>query len=428
MLENSTPIDSLQRFFPHVSLKTNLVPRVFGGVCFVANHKPSHDKLDPRALRCIFIGYSSTQKGYRCYYPPTCRFFVTKDATFDEFLPYYFPCPPATSSSPSDSIDFLIPHPIVRSTLTIPRHPPSPFPSSPSDASQEASPSPNPTPLEASQEALIPPPQEAPSMSHPDPPPVPPYAPLGLPPLPPEKRYDKTWYTCLPTKSSAVLSPSPDSTHATLNFAPSCSSDVPEHLSPAQSHLSLVSMTSPMSPPLYPLAHYVSSHHLSSPFHAFLTSIDAISLPKTVDVALTSPPWRNAMLEELQALAKNDTWDLVPLPPGKHLVGSRWVYAVKQQSDGSLEWHKARVVAKGFTQKYDIDYQETFAPVAKMKTVRILLALAARRGWSLQQYDVKNVFLHGDLTEEIYMALPPGYYSLVPSTPSSVVCRLKKAL
>ena len=134
------------------------------------------------------------------------------------------------------------------------------------------------------------------------------------------------------------------------------------------------------------------------------------------------------MLEELQALAKNDTWDLVPLPPGKHLVGSRWVYVVKQQSDGSLEWHKARVVAKGFTQKYDIDYQETFAPVAKMKTIRILLALAAHRGWSLQQYDVKNAFLHRDLTEEIYMALPPGYHSLVPSTPSSVVFRLKKAL
>ena len=191
VLENSTPIDSLQRFFPHVSLKTNLVPRVFGGVCFVANHQPSHDKLDPRALRCIFIGYSSTQKGYRCYYPPTCRFFVTKDATFDEFLPYYFPCPPATSSSPSDSIDFLIPHPIVHSTLTIPRHPPSPLPSSPSDVSQEASPSPNPTPLEASQEALIPPPQEAPSMSHPDPPPVPPYASLGLPPLPPENAMTK---------------------------------------------------------------------------------------------------------------------------------------------------------------------------------------------------------------------------------------------
>ena len=268
-----------------------------------------------------------TQKGYCCYYPPTRLFFVTKDTTFDEFLPYYFPSPPATSSSPSDSIDFLIPHSIVRSTLTIPQHPPSPLPSSLSNA--PLSPSPSPTPPEASQEALILPPQEAPSMSPLDPPLVPPsYAPLRLPPLPLEQRYGKTWYARLPTKSCVVRAPSPDSTHATLQIAPSFSSDVLEHLSPAQSHLSLISTTSPK--PLYPLAHYVSSHRLYSHFYAFLNSIDSISIPTTVDVALTSPPWRNAMLEELQALAKNDTWDLVPLPLGKHLVGSRWVYAIRQ--------------------------------------------------------------------------------------------------
>ena len=100
--------------------------------------------------------------------------------------------------------------------------------------------------------------------------------------------------------------------------------------------------------------------------------------------AFASSPWRRAMEEELRALAQNHTWDLVPLPAGKHLVGSRWVYAIKENYDGSLEQHKARVVAKGFTQKYGLDYQETFAPVAKMNTVRILLALAAHFGWTLQ--------------------------------------------
>ena len=144
--------------------------------------------------------------------------------------------------------------------------------------------------------------------------------------------------------------------------------------------------------------------------------------------ALASSPWRCAMEEELRALAQNHTWDLVLLPAGKHLVGSRWVYAIKENSDGSLERHKARMVAKGFTQKYGVDYQETFAPVAKMNTIHILLALVAHRGWTLQQYDVKNAFLHGNLIEEIYMALPPGYYSWAPSTPASVVCRLWKSL
>ena len=86
------------------------------------------------------------------------------------------------------------------------------------------------------------------------------------------------------------------------------------------------------------------------------------------------------------------------------------------------------MVAKGFTQKYGLDYHETFAPVAKMNIVRLFLALAAHRGWTLQQYDVKNAFLHSDLTEEIYMALPPGYSSLVSSTPASVVYRLQKSL
>ena len=147
-----------------------------------------------------------------------------------------------------------------------------------------------------------------------------------------------------------------------------------------------------------------------------------------MDDALSSSPWRRAMEEELQALAQNHTWDLVPLPQGKHVVGSRWVYAVKEHSDGSLERYKARVVAKGFTQKYGLDYKETFAPVAKMNTVSLLLALAAHWGWIMQQYDVKNAFLHGDLTKEIYMALPPEYSSLVPSTQASVVCRLRKSL
>ena len=113
--------------------------------------------------------------------------------------------------------------------------------------------------------------------------------------------------------------------------------------------------------------------------------------------------WKAAMIEEMKALEKNRTWELVTMPMGKEHVGYKWVHTVKQNPDGKVERCKARLVAKGYTQTYGIDYDETFAPVAKMNSVRTLIACAANLGWDLFQLDVKNAFLHGDLQEEIYI-------------------------
>ena len=103
------------------------------------------------------------------------------------------------------------------------------------------------------------------------------------------------------------------------------------------------------------------------------------------------------MVEEMKALAKNGTWELVDLPFGKKPMGCKWVFTVKHKADGSIERLKARLVAKGFTQTYDIDYQETFAHVAKMNSIRVLLSCAFNLVWDLQQFDVKNAFLNGEL-------------------------------
>jgi hypothetical protein len=131
------------------------------------------------------------------------------------------------------------------------------------------------------------------------------------------------------------------------------------------------------------------------------------------------------MRSELKALHHNGTWSLTTLPSAKTLIGCRWVYKLKHHSDGSIDRYKARLVTKGFTQLEGVDYQETFSPTAKIVSVRCLFALAAAWGWSLHQLDVNNAFLHGDLSEEIYMSPPPG---LLRQGEENLVCRLHKSL
>jgi hypothetical protein len=115
----------------------------------------------------------------------------------------------------------------------------------------------------------------------------------------------------------------------------------------------------------------------------------------------------------------------MPLPAGKHAVGCRWIFKTKFNSDGKIERHKARLVAQGFSQKFGIDYKETFASVAKITIVRVLLSVVVNQGWSLYQMDVRNAFLHGELEEEVFMKLPPGHPQ---SHSSNLVCKLHKSI
>ncbi|GKC17148.1 retrovirus-related pol polyprotein from transposon RE1, partial [Tanacetum coccineum] len=131
------------------------------------------------------------------------------------------------------------------------------------------------------------------------------------------------------------------------------------------------------------------------------------------------------MTKEINALESNDIWTLTTLSANKISIGCKWVYRIKYFTDGSVEKYKARLVAKCFTQKEGIDFKETFAPVAKMVTVRAVIALAIHNNWLLEQLDVNNAFLHGDLYEEVYMKVLQGYAT---SLPSNTVCKLNKSL
>ncbi|KAM0944859.1 putative RNA-directed DNA polymerase [Dioscorea sansibarensis] len=148
------------------------------------------------------------------------------------------------------------------------------------------------------------------------------------------------------------------------------------------------------------MSQYVSYTNLSPKFSAFSTNVSQVQIPTTIQDALNRPEWKTAVLEELRALEKNQTWVVADLPKGIPTVGCKWIFTPKFNSDGSLERYKARLVAKGFTQTYGIDYTETFAPVAKLNTVRILLSIV------------------------VYMLPPPGFEAKF----GSKVCKLEKAL
>ena len=142
-------------------------------------------------------------------------------------------------------------------------------------------------------------------------------------------------------------------------------------------------------------------------FHCFST-LASLQEPQTFLEASSNPLWHQAMKEESDALHKTGTWDLVDLPSRKSAISCKWVYKIKTRSDGTVDRYKARLVARGFTQEYGIDYEETFAPMARLSSIRTLIVVSMACKWPLFQMDVKNVFLNCKLSEEVYMKLPPS--------------------
>ena len=131
--------------------------------------------------------------------------------------------------------------------------------------------------------------------------------------------------------------------------------------------------------------------------------------PMCYEEAVKLDKWRQAMDLEMKSIDKNGTWFLTELPRGAKRIGLKWVYKTKLNEHGEIEKYKARLVAKGYAQEYGVDYEEVFAPVARMDTVRMILAVAAQRNWTIYQLDVKSAFLHGMLNEDVYVEQPKGY-------------------
>ena len=174
----------------------------------------------------------------------------------------------------------------------------------------------------------------------------------------------------------------------------------------------------------YPIANYVTYTKNFVGHRAFLAAINIEKEQRTYKEAVTGNRWREAMAKEIEALEANQTWKVVDLPLEKKAIGCKWIYKIKYNADGSIKRYKARLVAQGFTQIEGIDYQETFAPMAKMTSVRGFLVVAVTKSWELHQMDVNNAFLHKDFAEEVYMKLPEGFKAIGKNK----VCKLQKLL
>jgi hypothetical protein len=134
---------------------------------------------------------------------------------------------------------------------------------------------------------------------------------------------------------------------------------------------------------------------------------------------------KKAINVEFDALMKNKIWHLVPPQKGGNIIDCKWVYKIKRRGDDCLDRYKARLVVKGFKQQYGIDYEETFSPVVKSATIRVVLSLVVSQGWTIRQLDVQNTFIHGFLKEDAYMWQTPGYEDkILPH----YICKLDKTL
>ncbi|KAG7563712.1 Ribonuclease H-like superfamily [Arabidopsis suecica] len=380
--------------------------RIFGCLCYAKLVRRSNDKFEDRSARCMFLGYPFGKKGWLVMDLQTEKVFVSRDVIFHEdSFPY------SEEASENQDYQLLEGNDRQGESLSLLDNEPMHTNTSPIDtvAAQTTEPEGSIDPLQQTEEeenrsvdpdtSLI-----DPTVKH-----VPEKSGSKEEEVAQTADIEELGIGKRKKMRSVLLEPYVTYSATQLDKPP---------------HVDSLSIEISSSRCLYPLTDYVSIDRFSPPQQLFLAAISADTEPVSFKEAMSDPRWTNAVQGEVGALEENETWDIVTLPEGKHAIGCKWVFRIKYNSDGSIERFKARLVALGNRQEEGTDYNETFAPVVKMTTIRTLLKIASARDWELFQMDVHNAFLHGDLEEEIYMKLPPG----INNTDSSKVCKLKKSL
>ncbi|CAA7024026.1 unnamed protein product [Microthlaspi erraticum] len=365
--------------------------KIFGCLCFPWLRPYTSNKLDPRSVPCVFLGYSLTQSAYLCWQPHTNRMYVSRHVRFEESIfPFQsllqqnttFTTENPTSSSPTATHVPLPVTPLISAHLA----PSASMGSSSSDsAPTPLMPSPTTMSSSDSRESLSSATQSSASSQSPS-----------------QATHPNNSTEPEPNNNFSGPSPPGPTEHSTASAHSSSNTTSPTTTQPTNSHSSS-----------------------DSPTTSVTASDDVFASPSPPP----PPPLENA--HQMQTRAKNNIrkpntrYDLVPPTPNMNIIDNKWIFRLKYQPNGDIDKHKSRLVAKGFTQQPGIDYFETFSPVIKATTIRVVLDVATSRDWGLRQLDINNAFLQESLEEEVYMRQPPGFVD--PDLPD-YVCRLKKPI
>ncbi|CAA7061321.1 unnamed protein product [Microthlaspi erraticum] len=309
--------------------------RVFGAACYPHLRPLAHNKFDPRSLQCVFIGYSSQYKGYRCLYPPTGRVYISRHVIFDEEC---FPFKHQYKSLQPEYDTVLL-----RAWQTAKR-----------DQDMVAE--------DTRVIRILTPPQQA--------------APVPVPNTP-EMGHENQG-------EEQVLEEIQGNNHTMTTRAK-------------------------------------GGIHKPNKRYALVILKMIPTIPKDIAEAMNHPGWNLAVGDEINTIYMLNTFTLVPYTEDMNVLGCRWIFTIKMKPEGELDKLKARLVAKGYDKEEGIDYLETYSPVVRTATIRMILDVATTKGWKLKQLDVSNAFLHGELKEPVFMTQPPGFEDL---NKPNYVCKL----